>query len=183
MQGTWWIGTIGLALLLMVPSADANAQDLSRQAAFGSSVSQRIPNYTRVAPQVGTAGPLNELGIMEAKGVGFRSVVVLGPDGAPADEVRTVAEFALLHFFLVAVSEPLPTRAEIEAIAEIIGDPANQPVLLSGSDVDQTGAVWALYRHHSGYPPEIALEEGRTAGLTASEAAVRDHLGLAAGAP
>lgn len=178
MQGTWWIGTIGIALWLMAPGVGAHAQELSRQAAFGSAVSQRIPDYTRAAPQVGTAGPINDLGIMEAKGVGFRSVVILGPDGEAIAEMRSVAEFALLDFFLVTVSEPLPSREEIAAIAEIVDDPANQPVLLSGSDVDRTGIVWALYRHYSGYPPEIALEEGRTAGLTASEAAVRDHLGL-----
>ncbi|MGM0433602.1 MAG: hypothetical protein ACQEQ1_02985 [Pseudomonadota bacterium] len=33
---------------------------------------------------------------------------------------------------------------------------------------NRVGAMWALYRHHVGVPAEMALEEGKAAGLKTS---------------
>ena len=65
-----------LLLYMMVP-ATAKAQYERLEAPFGDKVSERIPSYHRAAPTVGTAGPLGRLGIIEAKAVGFRSILNL----------------------------------------------------------------------------------------------------------
>src|SRR5690606_17306834 len=61
-----------LAALICPAVADAvEAQSAgASQAPFGDTVGPRIPFYDRAAPQVATAGPLDQLGVIEAKGVG-----------------------------------------------------------------------------------------------------------------
>jgi hypothetical protein len=48
-----------------------------------------------------------------------------------------------------------------------------------GADRDQAAAVWALIRGASGIPPDIALQDGLTAGLRDRLLDVRERLGLA----
>jgi len=43
---------------------------------------------------------------------------------------------------------------------------------------NRSGAIWSLYRARMGVPAEIAIQEGRAAGLESREAAVRDRLGI-----
>src|SRR3546814_16458534 len=62
------------------------------QAPFGDKVSERIPSYDRAAPQVATSAPLERLGILEAKGVGFRSIVDLQPSPEARSEERRVGK-------------------------------------------------------------------------------------------
>ena len=159
---------------LAVPSAGA------AQAPFGDQVSERIPFYNRMAPQVATSAPLDRLGIIEAKGVGFRSIVDLQSARQASSAERRMAEFALLQYHNLPIAGALPTDAEVAAFARLIEAPENQPILVHGSSLDQAAAMWALYRAAKGVPPEVALGDGMTAGLVESEAALRERLQLPA---
>lgn len=150
------------------------------QAPFGDEVSERISFYDRVAPQVATSGPLGRLGILEAKGVGFRSIVDLQPSPEASAAEQTMAEFALLRYHNLPVAGALPSDDEIAAFADLIEATENQPVLVHGASLDQAAAMWALYRAAEGVPAWVALEEGMTAGLGGSEGIVRERLGLPA---
>lgn len=150
------------------------------QAPFGDQVGERIPFYDRVAPQVATSAPLDRLGIIEAKGVGFRSIVDLQPSRQASGAERRMAEFALLQYHSLPIAEALPSDDEIAAFADLIEAPENQPVLVHGASLDQAAAMWALYRAAKGVPAEVALGDGLTAGLGASESILRERLGLPA---
>ncbi len=151
-----------------------------REAPFGDEVSDRISYYDRVHPMIATAGPLGRLGIMEAKGIGFRAVVNLQPSPTESANEQSVAEFARLRYFNLPVAGALPDDAQIDELADYLAEESNLPVLIHGIDRDQAAAAWALYRATQGVPPEIAFEEGEAAGLRERAAAVRERLGLPA---
>src|SRR5262245_27258293 len=91
-----------LALVLSLATGQALAQQEAPEAPFGYRVSERIPFYHRAAPTIATAGPLGRLGIIEAKAVGFRSILNLGPSTSAAGlDDASMANYALLQYFSV----------------------------------------------------------------------------------
>ena len=169
------------ALAVTLWAGAAAGQQEAAEAPFGDRVSERIPFYHRAAPTIATAGPLGRLGIIEAKAVGFRSVLNLGPRTSAAGlDDASMASYVLLKYFSVPVAE-LPAQEEVDDLRRILDAAENGPVLIYGIDPDHAAAAWALVRAASGVPPELALHEGRTAGLRARLGAVRERLGLAAG--
>jgi hypothetical protein len=149
------------------------------EAPFGDKVSERIPFYHRAAPMVATAGPLGRLGIIEAKGVGFRSVVNLGPSTAAAGlDDASMAAYANLGYFGVPLAGDVPTPAEVGRLRQIVEAPENGPILIYGMDRDQAAASWALLRADTGVPPALALQEGLTAGLRGRLGSVEERLGV-----
>jgi uncharacterized protein (TIGR01244 family) len=88
-----------------------------------------------------------------------------------------MASYALLKYFSVPTAE-LPTPEQVNELRRVLDAAENGPVLIYGIDADQAAAAWALVRAASGVPPELALQEGRTAGLRARLGAVRGRLGL-----
>lgn len=148
-------------------------------APFGEEISERrILQYHRALPAVGTAGPLDEIGIIEAKRIGFRTIIDLQPAPEASAAERRIAEFSHLRYFNIPVGGDAPTAEQVAQLAALLGDEGNLPALLHGRDVDQVGAMWALYRALLGVPPAIALLDGFTAGLGNSADAVRARLGL-----
>jgi hypothetical protein len=179
-ESRWPAGLpIVAAMILSSWAGAAAAQQEAPEAPFGDRVSERVPYYHRAAPAVATAGPLGRLGIIEAKAVGFRSILNLGSSTAAGLDDASMAAYALLGYFSVPLAD-LPTKEQIEQLRRILDRPENGPILIYGIDRDQAAAAWALVRAASGVPPELALQEGRTAGLRTRLAAVRDRLGLAA---
>jgi hypothetical protein len=172
------IWSVSIALVVLTAAA-VWAQE-EAEAPFGDKVSDRIPFYHRAAPRVATAGPLGRLGIIEAKSVGFRSILNLGLSTAAAGlDDPAMAAYVLVRYFNVPLSNELPTQDEVERIRKILDDPANAPILLYGIDRDQAAAAWALVRVATGVPPEFALQEGLAAGLRERLAAVRERVGVA----
>lgn len=168
-------------LLLALPAQTAEPPfGDAPQAPYGDKVSGDVINYNRAAPQVGTAGRLEGNAVAEAKQLGFRSILDLrGPDEGLEPEQRAAAEVGITYIN-IPVTERAPTPAQVRAFAEAIENPANLPVLVHCQSSNRSGAMWALYRAYKGIPPEIAIEEGRTNGLTSREPAVRARLGAPA---
>jgi hypothetical protein len=168
-----------LALCTLMPVV-LYAQSERPEAPFGDKVSERIQFYHRAAPTIATAGPLGRLGIIEAKAVGFRSILNLEGSTAQAGlDDASMAGYVLLAYFSVRIMEQLPTPDQIIEIKRILDANENGPILMYGADRDQAAAAWALTRAASGIPPEIALQEGLTAGLRGRLPAVGERLGLA----
>jgi hypothetical protein len=165
----------------MMPAA-AQAQQQRLEAPFGDRVSERMPSYHRAAPTIATSGPLGRLGLIEAKAVGFRSVLHLGVSTTAAGlDDASMAGYVLLAYFNVRIIERLPTEDQVAEIRRILEANENAPVLMYGADRDQAAAAWALVRAASGVPPEIALQEGLTAGLRDRLPSVRERLALGGG--
>jgi len=172
-----------VALICLSDFGAAMAQSAGAlQAPFGDQVGARIPYYDRVAPQVATSAPLDRLGIIEAKGVGFRSIIDLQPSQQASAVERSMAEFAMLRYHSLPIAGALASDAEVATFAGLIEQPENQPVLVHGVSLDQAAAMWALYRAAKGVPPEVALGDGITAGVVESETLLRERLGLPAAA-
>jgi uncharacterized protein (TIGR01244 family) len=168
-----------VVLMLCVAPSASYAQVERPEAPFGDKVSERIPFYHRAAPTVATAGRLGRLGIIEAKAVGFKSVINLGPSTAAAGlDDASMASYALLAYFSVPIAQQLPTQEQLAEIRRILDAPENGPVLIYGESHDQAAAAWALVRAASGVPAEIAVQDGLTAGLRTRLPAVRERLGL-----
>jgi len=149
------------------------------QAPFGDKVSAAISNYNRAAPGIATSGKYDATAIAEIKALGFATVVELraaDEEGVAAN--AAAAKAAGLKYVHIPVTTKAPTDEQVQAFAKIVEDSANAPVLVNCHSANRVGAMWALYRAKAGVPAEIAIEEGRTAGLTSREAAVRERLGL-----
>jgi uncharacterized protein (TIGR01244 family) len=140
------------------------------EAPFGDRVSG-IRNYARVAPYVATAGALDSAAVGEAKALGFGLLIDLR-----RTEEDGVAEAAQAAQSIGIARVSLPLRwdgdigQQIDTIAALLNDSAHYPVLLHCASGNRAGAVWALYRARMGVPPQIAIEEGRTAGMASTEA-------------
>ena len=168
-----------LGLSVLVATGSSLAQQEVAEAPFGDKVSERIPFYHRAAPTIATAGPLGRLGIIEAKGVGFRSVVSLGPRTTAAGlDDASMAAYANLVYFSVPLAGDIPTPEEVGRLRQIVEAPENGPILIYGMDRDQAAASWALLRGETGVPPGLALQEGVTAGLRSRLAPVAERLGV-----
>jgi hypothetical protein len=90
----------------------------------------------------------------------------------------SMAAYVLLAYFNVRITQPLPTVDQVAEIRRILEASENGPILMYGADRDQAAAAWALVRAASGIPPEIALQDGLTAGLRDRLTSVRERLGL-----
>ena len=175
-------GALAVTALCLLLSAGLHAQSERPEAPFGDKVSERIPFYPRAAPMVATAGPLGRLGIIEAKAVGFKSILNLAGSTSTAGlDDAAMASYVLLGYFSMPVAEILPTQDQIGEIRRILDAPDNGPVLMYGVDRDQAAAAWALIRAAANVPTEIALQDGLTAGLRGRLPAVRERLGLGPG--
>jgi protein tyrosine phosphatase (PTP) superfamily phosphohydrolase (DUF442 family) len=98
--------------------------------------------------------------------VGFRSILNLGRSTTAAGlDDASMANYALLKYFSVPVTG-LPTQEQVDELRRIVDATENTPVLIYGIDPDQAAAAWALVRAAM-VPPELAVQEGRTAGLRA----------------
>ena len=148
-------------------------------APFGSAINQqRIPSYDRATYLIGTSGPLTREGVMEAKRVGFVSILDLQPAADLSRSERLIAEYAHLKYFNLPIPSGVPNPEQVQQFATIVNEQQNLPILVHGANIDQVGAVWALYRARQGVPAEIAVADGLTAGLGSSLPAVRAALGL-----
>lgn len=167
------------ALIVVLGAHPTLAQSV--QAPFGDKVSADIVNYNRASPVIGTAGLLNGDGVAEAKALGFKTIVDLrGPEEGTAAE-RAAAEAAGIAYVAIPVTTKAPAPSQVPTFAKVIENPDNWPVLVHCVSANRAGAMWALYRASRGVPVEVAIEEGRAAGLRGSrEAAVRRQLGLTA---
>lgn len=169
----------------LVPAFAADPRVETRgQAPFGGKVADAFVNYNRASPFVGTAGLLGAGGAAKAKALGFRTIVDLRMPSEGIDAEQSEAAAAGIAYVNLPVSAGAPTRVQVEAFAKIADDPAKFPILLHCHAANRAGAMWALYRVQKGVSAEIAIEEGRTAGLQPErESAVRAMLGFAAAKP
>jgi uncharacterized protein (TIGR01244 family) len=97
-------------------------------------------------------------------------------------EDKRMAEYALLRYANIPIADRVPTQEQVAELQRLLAEADNAPVLIYGAR-DQAATAWALVRAASGVPPELAWQEGLTAGLRETSAAVRERLGLPASVP
>lgn len=169
---------LALAAGILAATFHPAAADI-HTAPFGDKVGAVAVNYNRATPNVASAGLIEDGAATKLADLGFVTVVDLrGPEeGAQAE--RPAIEAAGLTYINIPVVTKAPTAEQIAEFAAVVENEDNWPILVHCITANRVGAMWALYRAHRGIPPEIAIEEGRTIGLTSRELVVRKQLGLA----
>ena len=165
-----------------IEGAAANPFDVPAghaQAPYGDAMPPIVRNYLRASPYIATGGMVRPGAFEELAGLGFKTLVNLNTAAEGAEAEGVAAEAAGLAYVSLPVGGAAPSAEQIAALAEVVEDPLNYPVLLHCGSSNRVGAAWALYRAGRGVPAEIAIQEGRTVGLRPNrEAAVRQILGL-----
>jgi len=186
------VGAIGTSLVTSTATRAAEDNALAPQqrpfidhgssvktAPFGNDISPAITYYNRVSPYVATAGLLEEGGLEEAQKHGFKLLVDLRqPDENGVEAEKKQAAKLGLEYISIPVASGAPDWDQVHALAALLNEPEYYPCLVHCVSANRAGAIWALYRGRLGVPKEIAIQEGRTAGLESREKAVRKRMGL-----
>jgi uncharacterized protein (TIGR01244 family) len=171
------LAAAALAVILAAAPLGANtARAEPAQVPFGDSVNESLFNYSRLSPHIASAGELRQGAIEHIKQLGFVAVLDLRTAQEGTSEERAAVEAAGLAYHNIAVATRAPTWAQVAEFARIVNDADNLPILVHCASANRVGAMWALYRSRQGVNPEFAIQEGRTAGLTSRESAVRARL-------
>ena len=158
-------------LLASFFTAQAHAAD---QVPFGDKMGAEVTNYNRLRPHLATGGSIDLSLVGSLSDKGFRTIIDLRTPEEGTAEEKAAVEAAGMSYINLPIDKGVPSDALIEALSKVLDDPNQAPVLLHCASGNRVGAAWAIYRARKGIPLEIALEEGRTAGMRASrEAQVR----------
>ncbi len=145
-----------------------------------------IPNAKTPFEGVLTGGQVTEEALAAAAAVGYRTVVnlrTLEEEGA-WDETVVVEGLGMRFVHLPMAGAAGLTEANARALAAVLDEPENYPVLIHCGSGNRVGALLALKAFQlDGKGAEEALEIGQSAGLTRLEPAVRERLGVAEPGP
>jgi uncharacterized protein (TIGR01244 family) len=173
---------IPLAALMLASALFAASAAVSSASAepaevpFGDTVDASLFNYSRLSPHIAGAGDLKDGAVKHLKEHGFKAVLDLrSAEEGTADE-RAAVESAGMAYHNIPVATRAPTWQQVAEFARIVNDADNLPIIVHCASANRVGAIWALYRASQGVNPEFAIQEGRTAGLTSRENAVRARL-------
>lgn len=136
-----------------------------------------ITRFTQLADDVWTAGQPSAEQLRQASEAGLRSVVNLCPAGECGWDEKTVAETLGLRYVSVPIGAACDLGEDAARRLHEALESCPKPVLVHCASSNRVGALFALKAHFvDGRPPETALEQGRRAGLTGLEGAVRQIL-------
>jgi uncharacterized protein (TIGR01244 family) len=126
-----------------------------------------------------TGGQVTEADLTAAAQAGYRTVVnlrTLGEEGA-WDETEFVEGLGMRFLHIPVAGAAGLTEDNVQALAEVIEDEANHPLLIHCGSGNRVGALFALKAFQlDGKSAEEALAIGLEAGLTRLEPAVRERL-------
>ena len=126
-----------------------------------------------------TSGKVAPEGFALLAELGFKAIVNLLSDDEDGALLTKAAEAAGLEVYRLPVTTRAPSWKQVKAFTAIVEQTDNYPLLVFCISANRAGAMWALYRASRGVPGEIAVQEGRAAGLKPSrEKTVREMLGL-----
>lgn len=139
----------------------------------------QIPAYRLLRPGLATAGQPAPDALKQLPAMGFKTVVNLRTDKEGAIEEGETVRAQGLRYVWVPITPDTFSLQDVEAVRQVLDDPAARPVLLHCASSNRVGGVWAVIQARKGRTLEDAEAEGRTAGLQspAMAAAVRRVLG------
>ncbi len=138
----------------------------AEQAPFGNQI-KTVTNYNRATTQVATGGKLNEGGVQELAEKGFKTIIDLRTEAEGTLTEKQAVEAAGMRYINIPVTSAGINDEQLAAFNSMI-EQAATPVLLHCALGNRVGAMWTAYRLSKGIAPDIAFEEGRTAGMQAN---------------
>lgn len=164
-------------LFALVANLPAHADSFT--VPYGGNLGTNIINYNRANMHVATAGLLREDAIDKLFELGFHTIIDLRTRAEGTAIEKAAAEKAGLSYVNIPISGKGPSIEQIAQFAKIVENSDRHAVLVHCVSASRAGVMWALYRAYRGIPPEVAIDEGRTAGLQPNwEAVVRRMLKL-----
>ncbi|SFI44046.1 sulfur transferase domain-containing protein [Nitrosomonas sp. Nm34] len=157
-----WTPYIIILLLISFISITQAAE----QAPFGNQI-KAVTNYNRATTQIATGGKLNEGGVQELAEGGFKTVIDLRTESEGTLAEKQTVEAAGMRYINIPVTGAGISEEQLTNFSSII-EQAATPVLLHCASGNRAGAMWTAYRLSKGIAPDIAFEEGRTAGMQIS---------------
>lgn len=166
---------IAVLATLLVACAGHATRVLPAMAATPAGTAVKQP-----APQLYTAGQPAEADWRAFADAGVGTVINLRATGElkGRDERAEVAAAGMRYLELPIDGAAAVTTENARRLGELL-DSARGPVLLHCASGNRVGGLLALLKAAEGMPAEQALAFGRSAGMTSTEAKVRDTLGVA----
>ena len=169
--------TLIIYLLIGAPGAFCAQTSPSASVPFSDQIDGRIFNYNRLRPDIATSGRLNEGGVALLAEKGFKTVLDLRTalEGTAAE--MSEVEQADINYYNIPIATELPDQQAVAKFSRLLEDPTRGPLLVHCASANRVGTLWALYQITQDVPVELALEEGRTIGMSAGrEQQVRESL-------
>ncbi|MBN8431467.1 protein tyrosine phosphatase family protein [Microbulbifer salipaludis] len=165
---------LALSLLTITVVSPVALAEEPAQVPFGDKMGAEVVNYNRLRPHLATGGSIDLTAVDSLKAKGFRTIIDLRTPEEGTAEERAAVEATGMTYVNLPIAKGAPSDAQIARLTELLEDASAAPVLLHCGSGNRVGAAWAIYRARKGIPLEIAIEEGRTAGMRPSrEAQVR----------
>jgi uncharacterized protein (TIGR01244 family) len=125
-----------------------------------------IPNYKVIAPGLAAAGQPAAAVLPRLGTLGFKTVINLrtAAETGPANE-KELVESRGLRYVSVPITPASFSLADVEAVQQVLDDPAAGPVLLHCASANRVGATWAAVLVRRGKSLDEALAAGRAAGM------------------
>ena len=137
----------------------------------------RIPGLRRLSDDVWTGGQPDAGQLREARQAGLQTVVSLCPAGECGWDEKRVAESLGLHYVMLPVGAACDLTEDASRTLHDLLESCDKPVLVHCGSGNRVGALFALKAFHvDRKTPEESLAQGRAAGLTGLENAVRGML-------
>lgn len=138
-------------------------------------------NEKNPLPGITTAGQPTAEQLVAAKAAGYKRIVNLRPAAEdPSFDEEAKAKELGLEYIAIPISGPADlTEDNARRLLAALGERGKMPMLVHCASSNRVGGLLAVGRAKlEGQDPEAAIEEGRAAGLTKLEPAVRNLLGL-----
>lgn len=140
-----------------------------------------ILNELHVFPGVTSGGQPTVDQLAAAKAAGYKTIVNLRPaaEDAQVDEAAEAAKLGFDYVYIPIAGPADLTEDNARKVLALLADESRQPMLMHCASGNRVGALVAIgHAKLEGEPAEEALADGKEAGLTKLEPAVRQILGL-----
>ncbi|MDP1558121.1 MAG: protein tyrosine phosphatase family protein [Nitrosomonas sp.] len=154
---------ISISITILLGLFLAGTAFASNQMPFGSQA-PAVKNYNRATSQIATSGIIGEEGIKVLAVHGFKTIIDLRTEAEGTHEEKLAVEATGMRYVNIPVTGTGINDDQLTAFTKTI-EATQTPVLVHCGSGNRAGALWATYRISKGVAPEIALEEGRTAGM------------------
>lgn len=164
----WTKKRIAISYLLLSLGLTGSAQ---ADVPFASAVDAAVRNYNRATAQVATGGAPTAAAMAKLKAAGIEHLVDFRTEGEGTAETRAAAEAAGLGYSNLPLGRGRPGQELIQDFSQIMQQHEDDDLYLFCASGNRAGTVWAYYRKQQGVPVDVAIEEGRAAGMVASREA------------
>ena len=151
------------AIAILLGLLFSNISYASDQIPFGNQVSA-IKNYNRATSQIATSGIIGDKGAKLLAEQGFKTIIDLRTPAEGTNEEKQAAETVGMQYINIPVTSKGINQKQLTSFTKAIENTA-KPVIVHCASGNRAGAMWAAYRISQGVAPEIAIEEGKAAGM------------------